>query len=70
MISQIRFQFIVRLLPFLPGKGWVGWEGGEAFEPPSQFLKREPERTSIFREGVAGKEAVTFSGGLQFLYKK
>ena len=47
------------LLPnFQQGRVGVGWGGGGL------------DRISIFRGGLLGKTGVTFSRGLQFLYKK
>ena len=41
----------------------------EGVEPPAQFSKRGPYRTSIFKEGRWERGDDLFQRGLQFLHK-
>ena len=47
----------------------AGREGG-GVEPLTKFSKMGGLTVPQYLEGIAGKEGMTFSGGLQFLHKK
>ena len=47
----------------------AGREGG-GVEPLTKFSKMRGLTVPQYLEGIAGKEGMTFSGGLQFLHKK